>query len=365
MKGPGSKLRQKVSLVPAVLSVIISFAGSTAAHDEKKDHKSSEKIERSTPANPQASITLCVMSGTLTVRGWDKNEVRARSTDADQLDFRRVDKVKDPSTPPTRIDVMVFDKHTPKGDCQAFADVELDVPKDATVQVQTRDGGILITGVAGAYAGSQNGDITIERASRLVEAGSVGGSISLKDSTGRINLSSAGGGVEVDNVRPVTPDDTIEVGTVSGDIQLDRVSNPKVVAKTVNGTVTMRGPLARAGHYGFTTMGGDVVLMMPRDASFTLNATVTAKGEILSDFPLKYLPEPPAVPVPKAIPGPQAAPKGPKPKSDPKTGPIIAPVVVVRPVVVNPFKRINAICGSGDATISLSSFGGTLHLKRM
>ena len=35
-------------------------------------------------------------------------------------------------------------------------------------------------------------------------------------------------------------------------------------------------------------MGGDVVLMMPRDASFTLNA-VSEKNDIISDFPLKYL----------------------------------------------------------------------------
>jgi DUF4097 and DUF4098 domain-containing protein YvlB len=356
-----------------VLIVIISLAGSTAAHDDKKVPKSSEKIERSTPVDPRASITLCVMSGKLTVRGWDKNEIRARSTDADHLDFRRVDKVKDTSTPPTRIDVMVLDKQTPRGDCQAFADVELDVPKEATIQVQTRDGAIYIVGVAGAYAGSQNGDIEIERASKFVEAGSVGGSISLKDSTGRINLSSAGGGVEVNNVRPLTPDDTFEVGTVSGDIQLDRVSNPKVLAKTVNGTVTMMGPLARAGHYGFTTMGGDVVLMMPRDASFKLNAIVSEKGDIVSDFPLKYLPEPPATPVPKANPVPRPAPKDPLTTKDPKAkpdpkhgpGPVIAPIIVVKPMIVNPFKRINAICGSGDATISLSSFGGTLHLKSM
>ena len=55
-------------------------------------------------------------------------------------------------------------------------------------------------------------------------------------------LSSAGGGVEVINVRAASEEDTFEVGTVSGDIQLDRVSNPKVTAKTVNGTVTMTGP---------------------------------------------------------------------------------------------------------------------------
>src|SRR5215471_12583321 len=108
----------KVSLVPAVLAIIISLAGSTLAHEDKKDG-TSDKIERSSPVDPHASITLCVMSGKLTVRGWDKSEVRARSTDADQLDLRRIDKVKDISTPPSRIDVMVIDKQSAKGDCQA------------------------------------------------------------------------------------------------------------------------------------------------------------------------------------------------------------------------------------------------------
>jgi Toastrack DUF4097 len=363
----------KFSLVPALLGILISLAGPLQAH-EVSNENSSERIERSMPVDPRAQITLCVMSGALTVRGWDKNEVRTRSTDADEINFRRVDKAKDASVPATRVDVMVIVKHGPRGDCQSLADVEMDVPKDATVQVQTRDGDIYITGVAGAYAGSQNGDIVIERASKFVEAGVVGGSISLKDSTGRINLSSAGGGVDVHNVRPVDPDDGIDVGTVSGDIQLEQVTNQKLAAKTVNGTITMTGALAKKGQYGFTTMGGDVILSMPRDASFTLNARVSEKGDIVSDFPLKYLPEVPP-PAPAADPAPKPAPKSskvtPAPKTPPQTsgpskqGPVIAPIVVVKPVIVNPFRRFTAICGNGDATISLSSFGGTLHLKRM
>ena len=367
----------KFSLVPAVLGIIFSLAGTLRAHEVPSTTTPSDKIERSIPVDPRASITLCVMSGTLTVRGWDKNELRARSADADQIELRRIDKAKDPTTPASRVDVMVLVKYGGKGDCQSLADVEMDVPRDATVQVQTRDGDILITGVAGAYAGSQNGDIVIERVSKFVEAGVVGGSISLKDSTGRINLSSAGGGVEVHNVRPLTPDDTIDVGTVSGDIQIDHVSNQKLAAKTVNGTITMNGPLAKAGQYAFTTIGGDVFLSIPHDASFTLNARVNGKGDIVSDFPLKYLPEPPAVPIPQPQPdpGPQEAPKSPKGQDSQKDksakpvphtpGPVIAPIVVVKPVVINPFRRITATYGSGDATITLSSFGGTLHLKKM
>ena len=92
---------------------------------------------------------------------------------------KRKRKRNNSETPATRVDVMVMDKSDKtgaKGDCQAIANVEMEVPQGATVQVQTRDGDIHIVGVAAAYAGSQNGDIAIERASKLVEAGSVGGS---------------------------------------------------------------------------------------------------------------------------------------------------------------------------------------------
>lgn len=309
------------------MGLIISLPGLTPANDEKKERQPGEKIERSLPVDPQATVTLCVSSGTLNVRGWEKSEIRVRAMGAEQVDFRRIDKTKDASKPANRVDVMVMQQagvsHS-RLDCEAVADVEMEVPAGATVQVQTRDGDISIEGVAGAYAGSQNGDITIERATKLVEAGSVGGSIYLKDSTGRVNLSSAGGGVEAINVRAATNDDTFEVGTVSGDIQLDRVSNPKVTAKTVNGTLSMTGPLAKSGWYGFTNMTGDLILALPHDASFQLNARVSEKQSIISDFKLTYLNEaaPPA-PLPRQ-PGPGTpAPKPPAPKQPgAKGGPV-------------------------------------------
>lgn len=324
--------------------------------------------------DPAAVVTLCVASGTLRVRGWDKNEIHVRSLDAAQIEFRRIDRVKDTTRPATRIDVMVLDKVTganPKLDCQALASVEMDVPVGATVQVQTRDGDIAIAGVAAAYAGSQNGDIQIERVTKLIEAGSLGGSIFLKDSSGRVSLSSASGVLEVVNVRPASDEDTFEVGTVSGDIQLSRVSNPKVTAKTVNGTLMMSGPLAKSGSYGFTNMTGDVVLTMPHDASFQLNAKISEKHDIVSDFALKYLSETPPPPAVKpAKPGVVATPKPPDAKGKvlPRTGPVVAPIVVERRAVIaspHVLRRVSAICGTGDATISIASFGGTVRLKKI
>jgi hypothetical protein len=405
---PGSTLIKKLFAVAAATGLLISLAGSTPALSKENDETDSQpgqKVERTMVVDPHAIITLCVASGALTVHGWDKSEVRVRSLDATQIEFRRIDKPKEPNTPASRVDVMVLDRNSKadlKRDCQAIAEVEMQVPAGSTVQVQTRDGDIMIAGVAAAYAGSQNGDIMIERATRLVEAGSVGGSISLKDSSGRVNLSSAGGGVEAVNVRASGPDDTFEVGTVSGDIQLDRIANPKVMAKTVNGTLIMSGALVKKGYYTFTNMTGDVVLELPHDASFRLSAKVSEKQSIVSDFALVFISEPtppPPTPQPAPVPQVQPAPKPgtPAPAKDPsasakvsgatpkpavatkdkpavkdkekapaKVGPILAPIMVERQTVVAPYvRRIEAICGSGDAMISVASFGGTVRLKKL
>ena len=396
---PGPKLIQKLFAVAAATGLLFSLAGLTPAQNVNKyanAEQPGQKIERSLRVDSQALITLCVASGTLTVRGWDKTEVRVRSADADQIEFRRIDKTKDPNLPARHVDVMVLDKEAganPKRDCQAIADVEMEVPVGSTVHVQTRDGDIDISGVAATLAGSQNGDIMIQRVTKMVEAGTLGGSISLKDSSGRVSLSSAGGGVEAVNVRGADADDTFEVGTVSGDIQLDRISNPKVMAKTVSGTVMMSGALVKAGYYAFTNMTGDLLLALPHDASFRLNAKVSDKQDIVSEFVLKYLETPPPsspTPMPRVAPAPPAdkpaavagatpkkAPavkdsKTPVPKDKEKpaakgglgpTGPL---VTIDRPVIVTPYvRRVEAICGSGDATISVASFGGTVRLKKL
>ena len=372
----------KVFASLAAFGLIISLATVTPAlHDDNKD--GSEKIERSMPVDPTATITVCVMSGTISVHGSDKNEVRVRSADAGVIDFRRIDKAKQKDkekviqTPATRVDVMVMDKSDKtgkKGDCQAVADVEVEVPHGATVQVQTRDGDIHILGVAAAYAGSQNGDIAIEGATRLVEAGSVGGSILLRDSAGRVNLSSAGGAVEATNVKGASTDDTFEVATVSGDVLLDDISNPKLVVKTVNGGVTMTGALARAGQYGFTTLSGDVTLALPTGASFKIVAKLSENHNIISDFKLKYLETPvpnpqmtpaprvpaPGSPTPKVQPAPKPAPPAVK---DPPTGTIVIKPSIAIPVYT--LRRIVATCGTGDASIAVNSFSGTVRLKKI
>jgi hypothetical protein len=137
----------------------------------------------------------------------------------------------------------------------------------------------------------------------------------------------------------------------------------------------MSGPLAKSGYYGFTNMTGDVVLALPHDSSFQLNAKVSDKHDIVSDFKLTYLNETPTPPPavkprsPENTPKPPAAKGQPAPKGQPlpKAGPIVAPVVIERQNMPVPYvlRRVNAVCGSGDATISVASFGGTVRIKKI
>ncbi len=348
----------------------------------RDDDRRSQKLQRTIAADPTVTVSICVMSGNISVRGWDKNEVSARSADASQIEMRRKD-APGQSGQAMRVEVFVVDQEDServKENCQASSDLEVSVPRRAAVHVQTRDGNISIAEVGMAFAGTQNGDISIERVSRAVEVGSVGGSICVKDSTGRASVTTIGGGIDVANVRPVDSEDVFEVVSVSGDLVLDEVSHALLKARTVSGNVHLTGPLARGGRYGFQTMSGDVTLALPGDSSFNLSAKVSQDGEIISDFPLTLIPDPPPPPAPAIAPAPPvsgSAPKAPGPvaasvkSGAPQAAPVvkvtpkIKKVVVTTPVVVAaPWRRFNAVCGGGDATISVASFSGTLRLQK-
>lgn len=406
-----------ISLMPAVVWANVSRRD---VGDEV------EKTTKSVAAQPTVTVSLCVLSANVSVQGWERNEVLAESLEGALIQMR-LDAGADASAPATKIEVYVVDKgDTRRGEyrCQASTDLELKVPHGATVQIQSRDGSITIADVATAYAGSQNGDVDLERVTQVVEVGTIGGNISIRDSKGRMDLNSAGGSVSAENVRPGDAADQFEATTVSGEIELNQVTHSLLNLRTTTGNMLMSGPLTSGGRYGISTMSGNVTLALPADASFQLNAKISSGGDIITDFPLTLLsqsvsaskavrtprsPRPPrtgsaAEGVPTAPdapppPGP-VSPQTPTPgkpapaapvvvvvKSDPKVS-IVTPTATVKvkptttttttatttvdthirlsPIIISPhaLRRVSAICGTGDATISVASFSGTLHLQK-
>jgi hypothetical protein len=123
-------------------------------------------------------------------------------------------------------------------------------------------------------------------------------------------------------------------------------------------------------------MSGDVTVSLPGDSSFKVNAKVSHGGEIISDFTITPIddtsqpgkgrpPATPTAPNPPASASPSASASAsanaapstrPSPADEPCSG---CPISHTRAL-----ERLNGSHGSGDATLNLASFSGTVHLRR-
>lgn len=299
--------------------------------EEPKEPQEAQKVsEAVVEAIADVNVTVASTDGRIIVRGTDKKEVRARATtDGATIKLRVVGGPENaPNAPAARVELQISEKEETEGEaCLGEFDVELEVPRGATVYLKTQDGDIAVEDVTEAHLETNDGRIEATRVSKVVDAASLGGNVTLEDVSGRANLTSLNGVVEVRGVRPLDGSDFLKVRTVSGDILLNEIGPARVEANTISGELRLSGPLARGGTYDFTTTTGDVTIMMPADSSFKVNAKVSEHGEIITEFPLQY--------------------RGPaSPGSALQTG------------------RLLGTHGSGDATITLISFSGTLRLRK-
>ena len=300
--------------------------GAGRGEGSKQDAKKQNQVTIATADT--VNVTLSTGGGKISVRGWDRREVRAASKDADARIETHATGGGDANNPPTRVEILVSDKSDDEdAQCNSDIDMILDVPRGATVYLKTQDGDVDVTDVAEAHIETSGGRIEMRRISKATEATTVGGDITLEEASGRARLTALGGVIEVKGVRLLDTSDFLKVRTVSGDILLEEIGPARVQADTTSGVVKMTGPLAHGGNYTFNTTTGDVTLELPSDSSFKLNAKVFEGGEIVTEFPLKY--------------------KGP-----------------VSPGSLLQSGRLLGTYGSGDATINLVSFSGTLRLRK-
>jgi hypothetical protein len=290
-----------------------------------------EREEQSVAVEPGVVITLCMDSGKITVRGGDRQEVRALMPKGTKLDFGRA---AADGSPAKRLEMLVAepveeDETEPQfKQCSGTADIELEVPRDATLFFKSDNGEFDVDTVAEAHIETHGGSINMRHVSRATEATSIDGDVSLEDSTGRVRLESFGGTVEAVNVGKAAEGDFFRARSISNDVMLENVNHSRVEVTTISGEVTMKGALSRAARYDLRTTSGDITLTMPADSSFQVIAKVSAGGEIVTDFPLKY------------------------------TGGVSSVGLI------NAGRMIGTY-GKGDAVINLVSFSGTLRLRRL
>jgi len=356
----------------AVLTIAFALAAPAAARGlagrgrqaeaQREAQGADSAIERSAAAEKAVVVSLCVASGDVVVRGWDRSEVRARASEAASL------RLLTPNVQPApRVEVLVAEHRegeVESGDCGSTGTLELSVPRGATVNIETRDGHVEVSDVADLRAHALSGDVDVRRVSRSVEISCLSGDISLADSSGPAEVSTVSGNVEVRNVRASAAGDSFEAKSTSGDVMLEGVTHAQVRGTAVSGSVAYTGALVRGGDYDFKTISGDVTLELPADSSFSLHAKVVLSGDILTDFAVKtsagsstsvsssQAPGTPPVPPVGAMGMPPPPPEW---KQKPGKN---------KPPKEAPGTRLDGTVGTGDAVVNLSSFSGSLYLRK-
>lgn len=239
----------------------------------------------------EVTVVMCVEAGDVTVRGWERAEVRATVAQGARVELRRAEAEAGRSEA-SRVEVLAFGEGGGMGgECgRGGGAVTLDVPRGGFVQLKSYGGRIAVADVAGARVETLNGDVDVRGVSQWVEAKTANGTISLRASKGRARLSTISGRIEASDVSAVAAGDDFNARTTTGDISLARIGHTQVEAATGNGSIELAGALARGGSYALRSQSGGVSVTLPADASFALSATVYT-GEIVTEFPIRQTPK--------------------------------------------------------------------------
>ncbi|HJZ81268.1 MAG TPA: DUF4097 family beta strand repeat-containing protein, partial [Pyrinomonadaceae bacterium] len=181
--------------------------------DRGRNH---QQVERTVAADPRVVVSACVVSGDLTIHGWDRKEVHARVSDGVQIELVRVDQTK--TSVATELKLTAIHGRAGRGSqCLPIGDIELDVPRTASLKLQSNNGEVRVTEVARVAATAQSGSITLAKIHDEVSATTIGGEITVRDSTGSFKLHATGGSIEVRDLGPATAGDVLDASTVGGD----------------------------------------------------------------------------------------------------------------------------------------------------
>jgi DUF4097 and DUF4098 domain-containing protein YvlB len=162
-------------------------------------------------------------------------------------------------------------------------DYTIALPNGANVAVHSVSGDLRITNVRGELrAQSVSGDVVGTGIGRARSIRTVSGDLQLTDAAAdTLELGSVSGDVIVNGLKARS----VDLESVSGSLRLTAVESERVSFNTISGDIDFDGRLARSGRYDMQTHSGDIRLTAAGNTGFDLDAS-TFSGDIRSDFQL-------------------------------------------------------------------------------
>jgi len=217
-----------------------------------------------------ARLSLSNFAGEITVRVWNRSEVRIETDSESDRGYITVHQ----SGSAVRV--------KPRGRYEhGEMSFELTVPRWLPLELSGTETEILVEGSeASVAATTMDGDVTIRGGKGLVTATSIEGDVLVEGVEARVTATSVDGDVEV-----IDTNGDISVQSVDGSIDLSGVTAGSIKATTVDGDIQFEGPIRPGGQYAFSTHDGDVTIAAGRDINATFTVSTFA-GEFESDFPI-------------------------------------------------------------------------------
>jgi DUF4097 and DUF4098 domain-containing protein YvlB len=207
-------------------------------------------VSRTVAADANGEVEISNVSGTVDVRGWDRNEVQVTGHLGD--DVERLD--VESSGGHTLVKVVLPRGHNSDGE----AAIEVRVPKGSTVEVGAVSADITSKGVLGTQRlKTVSGEVTADIAGDDSEVRSVSGDVTVRGTGKPISLrvSSVSGSLDLINGAG-----KLDVVTVSGDARVNMGETTEVRGRTTSGDLEVNAKLARDGRVDVEGVSGEITL---------------------------------------------------------------------------------------------------------
>lgn len=281
--------------------------------------------EKAIVVDPKVNISLCVQGGNIRINGWDRSEVRVFINEGSPVGFKVLQKNRQ-TEKPVWIMVAAFDKKKGAGiseECISGDEIEIDAPRNAVVNIKSQESQTVIDSIGKVSIKNLVGDIMLNNIANGAEAVTYEGDVIVEKSSGAMSLQSIRGNIAVSNASPSEIGDVFKAKTNNGAIFLDSIEHRQLEINTNSGSIRYTGEILNNGQYAFGTQGGSIVMYIPADSSCKVSA-VYGYGTFNSEISLKNIEKNPS----------------------------------------SPAKSLTAIMGDGGAALNLTTFRGSINIKK-
>ena len=293
---------------------------------EKTKNETGIPAEKFISTDAKVNISVCVSQGNIKINGWERDEIRAFVSEGTEVGFAIRNKNKETGKP-NWIEIQAFDRQNNKtvglDECLSGDEIEIDVPRGATVNFKGTEAEITIESVNKVVVENDGGNVSLNNIRQGIRAKTYRGDVTVENSSGAIILSSTNGNIVAFDTEAHDFADAFTAKTSSGAITLQKVGHRQLEVASNSGAVRFSGEFLSGGQYTFNTTNGSILLSIPPDSSFAVNASYG--GVFQTEIPLSNA----------SLPSPNAR-----------------------------VKTLTGNFGAGDASVTLTTLGGAISIRK-